>query len=172
MRDAGCGMREAEGGDRSVTGSSNDAPLPVVGRRQAAGGGKLHAARRPRGGSRERGLPGLTLPLAVQLRLDKPWTPLTADNARRLPGQLGVYELADEGQAVVYIGFAGGRSLFGLRGEIERHVDDPRKRFFRVEVNQQYQTRWRELLMLHNADHGDVPGLNRLEPLPRLGRIG
>ena len=67
---------------------------------------------------------------------------------------------------------AGPDGAFGLRGEIERHLGDQGKRFFRVEVNQQYQTRWRELLMLHRAENGDVPALNRLEPLPRLGRLG
>lgn len=131
-----------------------------------------HVARNLPGGPRLRGPPGRTLPLAVQLRLDKPWIALTTDAVRRLPGQLGVYELADERMEVVYVGYAGGRSLFGLRGEIERHLGDQGKRFFRVEVNQQYQTRWRELLMLHRAENGDVPALNRLEPLPRLGRLG
>ena len=43
---------------------------------------------------------------------------------------------------------------------------------FRYEVNNQYQTRWRELLMLHKAAHGDIPALNQREPVPKLGRLG
>ena len=42
---------------------------------------------------------------------------------------------------------------------------------FRVEVNQQYTTRYQELLMLHVHDHGDVPAGNQGKPLPRLGRL-
>jgi len=108
----------------------------------------------------------------VRLRLEKPWIPLQSAAVQRLPGQLGVYQIADERRRVIYVGVAGGKSLFGLRGEVEKHLDDAGKRFFRVEVNQQYETRWRELLMLHRADHGDLPELNRGESLPRLGRIG
>ena len=36
----------------------------------------------------------------MRLRLDKPWQPLTAETATRLPGQLGVYQVAD-GQGTV-----------------------------------------------------------------------
>ena len=42
---------------------------------------------------------------------------------------------------------------------------------FRVEINQQYTTRYQELLMAHVADHGDVPTGNKGEALPRLGRL-
>ncbi|MFQ5381939.1 MAG: hypothetical protein ACE5EF_10005 [Dehalococcoidia bacterium] len=108
----------------------------------------------------------------MRLRLDKPWIPLEPEAVSRLPGQLGVYQIADAEGSVTYIGVAGGRSLFGLRGEVEKHLGDPGKSFFRVEVNQQYETRWRELLMLHRTDHGDVPVLNHGESLPRLGRLG
>ena len=33
--------------------------------------------------------------MALRLRLDKPWRPLTAEVVDRLPGQLGVYQIAD-----------------------------------------------------------------------------
>ena len=42
---------------------------------------------------------------------------------------------------------------------------------FRVEVNQQYTTRYLELLMLHVADHGSLPVVNAADPPPRLGRL-
>lgn len=111
-----------------------------------------------------------TLRRAVKLHLDKPWLGLTPERVARLPGQMGVYQLADESGRVVYIGFAGGRSLFGLRSELEKRLGSAAG--FRYEVNNQYQTRWRELLMLHRAEHGDLPELNRREPVPKLGRLG
>ena len=106
----------------------------------------------------------------MKLHLDKPWIELTPDRVHRLPGQMGVFQLGDEGGAVVYIGFAGGKSLFGLRSELEKRLGTARH--FRYEVNNQYQTRWRELLMLHRATHGEVPEMNQHEPLPKLGRLG
>lgn len=104
------------------------------------------------------------------IRLTKPWTPLSAEAVRALPGQLGVFELADGDGSVLHIGYAGGRSLFGLRSAVE----EARRRYpaaqrFRVEITMQYQSRWRELLMLHVADHGALPDGNR--DAPRLGRL-
>ncbi len=107
----------------------------------------------------------------MRLRLDKPWTPLTDETVKRIPGQLGVYELADESGRVLYVGMAGGRSLFGLRGEIGQHAGGTATQF-RYEVNMQYLTRHQELLMLHVADTGELPELNRTNPPARLGRIG
>lgn len=105
------------------------------------------------------------------IRLAKPWTALGAETARALPGQLGVFELGDAAGRVLLIGYAGGRSLFGLRSEIEaarqRH---PGARKLRYEVTMQYLTRYQELLMLHLADHGALPDGNREEPM-RLGRL-
>jgi hypothetical protein len=109
----------------------------------------------------------------MAIRMDKPWVELTAEAVKALPGQLGVYQLADAGGRVIYIGFAGGRSLFGLRSELERALrekpgDATR---FRVEINQQYTTRYHELLMLHVADHGSLPVVNQADPPVRLGRL-
>jgi hypothetical protein len=42
---------------------------------------------------------------------------------------------------------------------------------FRVEVNQQYHTRFRELLMVHQADHGQLPPANAEDPPIGLGRL-
>jgi hypothetical protein len=109
----------------------------------------------------------------MAIRMTKAWMPLTAANARKLPGQLGVYQLANAAGQVVFIGFAGGRSLFGVRGEIEKAITEPPAGAtqFRVEINQQYTTRYLELLMLHVHDHGAVPAGNVGKPLPRLGKL-
>ena len=109
----------------------------------------------------------------MAIRMTKPWTPLSAETVKRLPGQLGIYQLADADGLIVHIGFAGGRSLFGLRGEIERALRErpAGATQFRVEVNQQYTTRYQELLMVHIADHGRLPVVNQASPPPKLGRL-
>ena len=108
----------------------------------------------------------------MRLRLDKPWQPLTTEAAKKLPGQLGVYQIADASGAVQYIGQAGGRSPFGLRSELEREAGERGAGCqFRVEVNMQYRSRWFELLMLHQADHGRLPPDNAKNPPPNLGRL-
>jgi hypothetical protein len=113
--------------------------------------------------------------------INKPWTRFdaAADGPR---GYLGVYELGDAEGRVIYIGYAGGRSLFGLRGALAAHVGDAeanpvvrdRAVQYRYEVNQMYLTRWTELLARYRAEHGRVPDGNEAaaEQLPRLGRIG
>lgn len=109
--------------------------------------------------------------MSLRLRLDKPWRPLTPEEARRLPGQLGVYEVSDAAGTVLYIGQAGARSPFGLRSELQRELHERGAGFrFRVEVNMQYRSRWFELLMVHKADHGSLPCDNAKNP-PPLGRL-
>lgn len=110
--------------------------------------------------------------MSIRLRLDKPWRPLTAEDVASLPGQLGVYQIADAGGIIVYIGQAGARSAFGLRSELQRELAErgPGCRF-RVEVNMQYRSRWFELLMVHQADHGSLPSDNARNPPPNLGRL-
>jgi len=110
--------------------------------------------------------------MSVRLRLDKPWKPLTAEEATRLPGQLGVYQIADAAGTVLFIGEAGARSPFGLRSELQRQFAERGAGCqFRVEVNQQYRTRWLEMLMVHQADHGSLPADNAKNPPPNLGRL-
>jgi hypothetical protein len=109
----------------------------------------------------------------MAVRMTKPWIELTPEAIKALPGQLGVYQLADSQGHVVFIGFAGGRSLFGLRSELEwalreRPAGATR---FRYEVNQQYTSRYRELLMLHVADEGSLPAANAADPPTGLGRL-
>jgi hypothetical protein len=110
--------------------------------------------------------------VSLRLRLDKPWQPLSPEAAKKLPGQLGVYQIADAAGAVLFIGEAGARTPFGLRSELEREA---RERgpdcLFRVEVNMQYRSRWFELLMVHQADYGSLPPDNAKNPPPVLGRL-
>ena len=80
-----------------------------------------------------------------------------------------MFQLADALGNVLYIGFAGGRSLFGLRSEVGARLGTQGASQFRYEVNMQYTSRHRELLMAHHARHGRLPILNT-EP-PPLGRI-
>lgn len=66
----------------------------------------------------------------------------------QLAGHMGVFELADAEQRSLFIGFAGGRSRFGLRGEVAKALDaHPYARFCRYEVTTAYHTRYRELLL-------------------------
>ena len=110
--------------------------------------------------------------MSIRLRLDKPWQPLTAESAKQLPGQLGVYQIADAKGTVLYIGQAGGRSIFGLRSELLREAEERGPGCqFRIEVNMQYRSRWFELLMVHQADHGSLPPDNAKNPPPTLGRL-
>ncbi len=111
---------------------------------------------------------------AMQIRLTKAWRELDAENVRALPGQIGVFELANEAGEVVLIGMAGGREFFGLRSALERQLaaKPAGAAKFRYEVNMQYQTRYRELLMAHVADHGALPAANNPDEARSLGRIG
>ena len=103
--------------------------------------------------------------------MNKPWSRYTPGNERSLPGYLGVYELGDNEGQVIYIGYAGGRSPFGLRGVLTGHfgpaepnpVIRERAAAFRYEVNQMYFTRWRELLLRYREAHGRAPEGNAWE---------
>lgn len=107
------------------------------------------------------------------VRMTGPWLPLDAEHVERLGGHMGVYELATADAEVVRIGFAGGRSVFGLRGELRcaLHEDrDGAAARFRCEITTAYLSRYRELLMAHVADHGAIPVGNADTDLP-LGRL-
>ncbi len=106
----------------------------------------------------------------MSIRCTKPWLPIDAASLAALPGQLGIFELADASGEVIFIGRADARSLFGLRSEVARAaaaIADARA--FRMEVTTAYHTRYLELLMLHRADHQGLPKHN--EPMPSLGRL-
>lgn len=113
--------------------------------------------------------------------LNKPWLSFDPHDWRGIAAAVGVYELGDEDGQVIYIGFAGGASPFGLRGEIARRfspeeanpVIRQRARLYRYEVTTMYLSRWRELLILHREEHGGLPPANEAseEHLPSLGRF-
>jgi hypothetical protein len=105
------------------------------------------------------------------VRLDKPWRDLTAANVAQLAGELGVYQLADAEGQMLRIGYAGGRSLFGLRGELQAALAAGGAAKFRVEVTAQYLSRYEELLMVHVADFGSLPAGNAADAGRRLGRL-
>jgi hypothetical protein len=113
--------------------------------------------------------------------ISKPWQTFDAAHAKEIPPVTGVYELGDEQGEVIYIGYAGGREPFGMRGRTERHFSPEeanpvirgRARRFRCEVNAQYLTRHVELLTRHRDEHGRLPEGNQApgEVVPRLGRF-
>jgi hypothetical protein len=112
--------------------------------------------------------------MAIAVRMSKPWRPLTPVEADKVAGNLGVYQLADAAGDILYIGVAGGRSLFGLRGEIQTQATTPPAGAtqFRLEVNTSYRTRHRELLMAYQFDHdGRLPPLQPAEDGRGLGKL-
>lgn len=100
----------------------------------------------------------------------KPFMPLDDATVAALPGHMGVFELADERGEVLFIGMAGGRSTFGLRGEISARRALTRARSFRYEVTTAYLTRYQELLMRHQARSGQLPPENDA-PSMKLGKL-
>jgi hypothetical protein len=107
----------------------------------------------------------------LAIRLDKPWQSLPAA-LTGLRGNLGVFQFADASGDVIYIGFAGGGSLYGLKGEVRSMAERiPDATEVRWEVNTAYHSRFRELLSVHNADFGELPKYN-VELNHRPGRIG
>ena len=105
------------------------------------------------------------------IRLDKPWQRLDDEAIDAMPAQLGVYHVADDAGTVLSVGYAGAREPFGLqsalRREIEQHSGAAQ---FRCEFTSNYRSRWDELLMLHLADHGELPEPQR-DQAQRVGRL-
>ncbi len=92
----------------------------------------------------------------MSIFMDKPWTPLTAENIARLPGSVGVFEVSD-GTDVIAIDYAGGRSLFGLRGALEIWIGKQPGLSFRYERTNSYLSRYRELVQVHTNEFGMPP---------------
>lgn len=107
------------------------------------------------------------------IRLEKPWKELTKETVARLGAELGVYQIGDEMGSVIKIGYAGGRSLFGLRSELMTVLagHEGRALRFRTEVTSQYLSRFEELLMIHKADNGELPPENISERRRKIGRL-
>lgn len=104
------------------------------------------------------------------LAIAKPWIDLTSAAVEAVPGQLGVYEIADADGRTLYLGYAGGREPFGLRSALTAELARPGAVRFRHELTHGYLTRWEELLMVHHAVHGQLPPGNADHP-HRLGRL-
>lgn len=106
------------------------------------------------------------------IRLDKPWRPLDEATIATLPAQLGVYHVADTDGTVLSVGYAGAREPFGLQSALHREIAQlsPAATQFRCEFTSNYRSRWDELLMLHLADHGELPDPQR-DQARRVGRL-
>ena len=109
----------------------------------------------------------------MSIRLEKPWLALNSENVNCLQGQLGVYQIANAEKEILSINYAGGRSLFGLQGELTDLLEksEGQTLYFRVEVNMQYMTRHEELLMIHVADFGELPEHNQKIRKHKLGKL-
>jgi hypothetical protein len=106
------------------------------------------------------------------VRLDKPWKALTEANVAALDAELGVYQLADGAGRVIRIGYAGARTLFGLRSALRTEIAaGGGASQFRTEVTAGYLSRYEELLMVHVADFGALPEGNGADARRRLGRL-
>jgi hypothetical protein len=110
---------------------------------------------------------------SMPIEMTKPWRPFDRIEVGRLPGQTGVFELADSDGNVLYIGMAGGKTKFGLRGELEKELKAPGEATrYRVEVNTMYLSRHEELLMAYAAEHGTLPPWNVARGKARMkGRL-
>lgn len=96
------------------------------------------------------------------MSLGKPWAELQNLATEDLPAQLGVFELADTAGEVIYIGYGGGNTAFGLRTAIGSAVELSAGRAVsvRYELTHGYLSRWEELLMIHQHDFGRLPSVN------------
>jgi len=104
------------------------------------------------------------------LRLDKEWVPLNEAAVAEVPGQLGVYQLADGDGTILKIGVANATQPFGLRSALGDELAAGTATSFRFERTHGYLTRWQELLMVHHADHGTLPPGNA-DDGRHLGRL-
>ncbi|MBT4042874.1 MAG: hypothetical protein HOK21_13310 [Rhodospirillaceae bacterium] len=109
----------------------------------------------------------------MAVRLDKSWIPLNDENVAKLAAHLGVYQLANDDGEILYIGMAGARSLFGLKGELKTALEEPPAGVtqFRIEVNMSYRTRRLELLQTYMHDHGELPAANTDIDANSIGRL-
>ncbi len=103
------------------------------------------------------------------------WRPLTAAAVAHAPAATGVYELR-RGPTTVLVGYAGGNSRFGLRGELTDLAGTHPDSEYRAEVTTAYLSRWRELLGVHLARTGGLPagnaGVRGIGPIGPRGPIG
>ena len=109
----------------------------------------------------------------MAVRMTKPWMPLNENGIATVAAHLGVYQLANAKGEIVYIGVAGGRCNFGLKGELRKAIASPPAGAtqYRVEVNMMYHSRHKELLSAYRHDHGQLPVANTDVDERLLGRL-
>jgi hypothetical protein len=108
----------------------------------------------------------------MSVRMDKAWVDMTEENVVRLPGCTGVYQIADADGNILDIGYAGGRSLFGLRSALADQLAAlGAGRKFRYEVTAQYMSRFHELVNIAFTDNGELPALLARRGVRATGRI-
>ena len=104
----------------------------------------------------------------MSIRLDKEWIAVS-EAMRRLKGNMGVFQLADSNKEIIYIGFAGAKSYFGLKGEVLKSSEQfDETVFVRWEVTTGYWSRYKELMMIYQFDHEQGPKENKTINLGRL----
>ena len=95
----------------------------------------------------------------MPVRIDKPWIQLDESSLKSIAAHLGVYQLANDSNQIVFIGVANATTRFGLKGELESFLKKPNfgASRFRVEINMAYRTRYLELLQVFYFDHKRLP---------------
>ncbi len=109
----------------------------------------------------------------MSIRLNKPWIEFSKQRVSLLTGHLGVYQLGNLQQEIIYIGVADARSHFGLRGELEKWLEfnDFTINFYRLEVTMAYKTRHAELIQIFLHDFKRMPLANKNMNVASWGRL-
>ena len=104
----------------------------------------------------------------MTISLEKPWIPCERLN-EVLAGHMGVFQLANDNDQIIFIGFAGGKSPGGLKHEVAKMLTTTLDaESFRYEITTSYWSRFKELMALHWAEHKSNPQLN---DQTQVGRI-
>lgn len=100
------------------------------------------------------------------VRMSSVWESLNAAEVAAVGGYMGVYEVCALDGEVVRIGYAGGQSRFGLRGELESQLEryGAESALMRIENTSSYLSRYQELMAVHLHDHGRMPRDNEDDP--------
>ena len=104
----------------------------------------------------------------MAISLEKPW--ISSDRLNEvLAGHMGVFQLANDSDQTIFIGFAGGKSPGGLRLEVAKNLAAfPDAESFRYEITTSYWSRFKELMSLHWAEHKSYPKLNERTQVGRI----
>jgi hypothetical protein len=102
----------------------------------------------------------------MSVRMSSAWQKLSALEVAGVGGYMGVYEVCTLDGEVVRVGYAGGQSRFGLRGELASQLElyGENCALMRVEITSSYLSRYQELVAVHLHDHGRMPRDNDDDP--------